>query len=410
MPRRWLPPVLVAIVATACGAWPMAGQGASRRAWDRDDTTITPANVATLAPSWNGAVAGSSEVLGRANLIVTTGPSVRGLDPGTGAQKWTRSANSAALRDSDAFITSTGSTCTLRRITASTGATNATANFGGPAISAPQGSSICAITGTVLDSDSVVIVPWYYAGVSTTPSCSNAWAVNIGLTAFNGTLGVAWTRTISASGCGATPTDLLGRPAFGSATRSTAHWLTTHGDALEALPTGCTGTCAPAWTKPVTSPIAPSVALTKTSVALIDAAGKVHAFEEATGTPQWTGATGAAANAPLAATNSRVFAVSGSALSVFRAGGCSAPTCTPTWTAPIGASGAQRASIAGDVAYVAVGTNVVAFDVGGCGAATCTALTTKSVTNTVTGPATPLNGRLLVPTTAAVRTFTLPPA
>ena len=38
------------------------------------------------------------------------------------------------------------------------------------------------------------------------------WAVNIGLTAFDGTLAPVWTRTVAASGCGTTPADLLTRP------------------------------------------------------------------------------------------------------------------------------------------------------------------------------------------------------
>jgi hypothetical protein len=408
MARRSLLLAVLVVVATACNSWVMAGQGASRRAWNRDETAVTPANVATLTPSWNGAVGSAGEVLGNGNVLVSTGPSVRGLDPGTGTQKWNRTASSAAVRDSDAFITSAGATCTLRRITASTGATNASATFGGPALSGAQGTSLCTITGTVLDSDSVVVVPWYYSGAGPAPGCANAWAVNVGLTAFDGTLAPVWTRTNSASGCGTTPADLLTRPAFGSATRSNAHWLTTHGNAVEAMPTGCTGACGPSWTQSVTAPRAPIVALTKTSVAVIDAGGTVRAFEETTGTPQWAGATGAAAGASLAANNSRVFAVSGSTLSVFRAGGCSAAICSTTWTAPIGTTTNQRASIGGDVVYVAAGTNLVAFDANGCGAATCAALTTKSVTNTVTGPPTPLNGRVLVPTTAAIRSFVLP--
>jgi hypothetical protein len=262
----------------------------------------------------------------------------------------------------------------------------------------------------VLDSDSVVVVPWYYASVAVAPNCSNAWAVNIGLTAFDGTLAPAWNRTISASGCGATPPDLLTRPSFGSATRSNAHWLTTHGNALEAMPTGCTGACAPSWTQSVTNPLGPIVALSKTSVATIDAGGTVRAFDEATGAPQWTGATGAGAGASLAADNARVFAASGSKLSVFRAGGCGAATCSPSWTAPIGATATQRPSIAGDVVYLAAGTSLLVFDANGCGTATCAALSTKSVTDSVTGPPTPLNGRVLVPTSAAVRTFVLPPS
>jgi hypothetical protein len=399
---------VVALLATACGTWTMAGQGANRRAWDRDNTNITPANVTALAPSWNGAVTSAAEVIGDANRVLTTGPSVRGLDPATGAQKWSRTASTAVLRDSDAFIATAGSTCTLRRITASTGATTASTNFGGPAIPSNLGGmSLCSVTGTMLDSDSVVVVPWYYAAFTPAPHCANAWEWSVGLTAFDGTLAPVWTRSVSASGCGTTPSDLLTHPAFGSATRSNGHWLATHGDAVEALPTGCAGTCSPAWTQPINRPIGPIVALSKTSVAVIDAGGTVRAFDEAAGTPQWTGATGGAGGS-IATTNARIFAVSGSTMSVFRAGGCGAATCTPSWTAALGTTTVTRPSIAGDVVYLAAGTNLVAYDANGCGAATCAALTTKSVTNTVTGPPTPLGSRLLVPTTAAIRTFMLP--
>src|SRR6476661_7074797 len=159
--RRAVLLVVLVVVTTACNSWVMSGQGASRRAWNRDETAVTPANVATLTPSWNSAVGSAAEVLGNANVLVTTGPTVRGLDPATGAEKWSRTASSAAIRDSDAFITS-----------------------GGPALASP-GSSVCTISGTVLDSDSVVVVPWYYAGTSSAPGCANAWAVNVGLTAFD---------------------------------------------------------------------------------------------------------------------------------------------------------------------------------------------------------------------------------
>ena len=261
----------------------------------------------------------------------------------------------------------------------------------------------------MLDSDSVVVVPWYYSGVGPAPGCANAWTVNVGLTAFNGTLAPVWTRTVAASGCGTTPADLLTRPKFGSATRSNAHWLTTHGNAVEAMPTGCTGACAPSWTQSVTAPKAPLVALTKTSVAVIDGGrhrARVRGDDRHAAVDRCHRRHGrrVARREQLACLRGRgqhALASSGPAGAARRP----APT---TWTAPIGATATQRASIAGDVVYIAAGTSLVAFDANGCGAATCAALTTKSVTNTVTAPPTPLNGRVLVPTTAAVRSFVLP--
>jgi hypothetical protein len=407
MLRRSVLLAVLVVVTTACNSWVMSGHGASRRAWNRDETAVTPANVATLTPSWTGGVTKALETLGTPNVIVTTGNTVRGLDPGTGAQKWQRTAGSAAIRDSDAFITSGADVCTIRRITVSTGVTNASRTFGGPPAAA-GGIAACWITGTILDSDSVVVVPWYSTSVGPATGCASRWTVNIGITAFDGTLAPAWNRTIAATGCGPTPGDLGSRPFFGSATRSSGHWLTTHGNTVEALPTGCAGTCAPSWTQPVSLPRAPIVALGKTSVAVIELNGTIHAFDEATGAPQWTGAAGTGGSPSLAANNSRVFAVAGSTLSVFRAGGCSAATCSPLWTAPVGVGGIERPSIGGDVVYLAGATSLVAFDANGCGAATCAPLTTKSVGSAITGPPTPLNGRVLVPTTADLRTFVLP--
>ena len=253
MLRRSVLLAVLVVATTACNSWAMSGQGASRRAWNRDETTVTPANVATLTPSWNGAVGSAGEMLGNGNVVVTTGPTVRGLDPGTGAEKWYAHRELRGHPRLGRVHHLGGSTCTLRRITASTGVTNASATFGGPPCPAPRASSTCAITGTVLDSDSVVVVPWYYTGVGPAPGCANAWTVNVGLTAFDGTLAPVWTRTVAASGCGTTPADLLTRPAFGSATRSTPTGSRPTATPSRRCPPAAPASCAPSWTQSVTA-------------------------------------------------------------------------------------------------------------------------------------------------------------
>jgi len=406
MIKRFAVLLSVALVATAC-SWPMAGQGASRRGWGRDETVITPANVATLTPSWTGAVGGSAEVLGTPNVVLTTGPSVRALDPGTGATSWTSSARTAAIRDSDAFTVSNAATCTLRRVSAATGVASATTTFGGPALPSPT-VSLCGATGTLLDSDSVVVVPWVFASIGASTGCASGWVTSSGVTAFDGTLAPVWNRTVTSSGCGTPPADLLTRPRFGDVTRTTGHWVTTYGDSLVALPTGCVGICTPSWSLPITHPLGPALSLSKTTAALIDASGTVRVLDEATGAVVWAGSIGSPATSPLAATTARVFATGGGTLFAYRAGGCGTLLCLPSWTAPIGVTASQRASIGGDVVYVPGGSSVAAFDEGGCGAATCAALATLAAGSAVTGPPTVLNGRLLVPAASSIATFTLP--
>lgn len=408
MLRRFAGFMTMALVVTAC-SWPMAGQGASRRGWDRNNTIFTSANVATVVASWSAAAPGSAEVLGSSAAILGTGPSVRAFDPATGAAKWTIAAQSAAIRDADVFTTANGTTCTLRRGAVATGVVNLTTTFGGPTLTTPTFSA-CAITGTVLDSDSSVVVPWVFASTGASAGCGGAtgWVTSSAITAFDGTLTPVWNRTVTSSGCGAPPSDLLTRPRFGDVTRSTNHWVATYGNSLVALPVGCVGACTPSWSTAITNPIGPALSLSKTTVALIDGGGTVRVLDEATGGLVWGATVGSAATAPLAATNARLLAIGGSTLYVFRAGGCGTFLCGPTFTAPIGFTTSQRPSIAGDTIFVAGGSSVAAFDDNGCGASTCTPLTTKSVTGTVSGPPSIVSGRVLVPTSSQISTFTLP--
>ena len=179
MSRRWIPLALITVLATACSTWSMAGQGASRRGWSRDDTAVTPANVATLTGSWGASAAGTAEPLGSSDAILTTGPQVRGLDPATGATKWSRprarqrsatpgssSRRTAPRARSDASRWRRGSPTRPRRSVVRR--------------SSRRRARRARDHRTLVDSDSVVVVPWYYSSISATPSCASAWSVSSG--------------------------------------------------------------------------------------------------------------------------------------------------------------------------------------------------------------------------------------
>ena len=90
---RYRSVLIVGVVLLAAGcSWPMAAQGPDRRAWGRNDTTVTAANAATLVKGWTGSVtSAAAEVVGdRDLLVVRDGTNVSGLDPKTGAVLWSR--------------------------------------------------------------------------------------------------------------------------------------------------------------------------------------------------------------------------------------------------------------------------------------------------------------------------------
>jgi len=418
MARRFLPLIVLVVVATACSAWPMAGQGPSRRGWNRDDTTVTPANVSTLTTGWAAAVSGNAdEAIGAGSVVVGhTAGQVRGLTPSTGAGLWTAALGTSpgALRDDKLFAVVGGGDCTLRSTKAADNTAVASVHFGGPVFT-PASFSVCSSTESVLSDDVRIVIPWQAATIGTGGLCGTGsrWGYTAGISAFTTDLAPLWTASTTENGCGAAP-NFATKARYGAVTRTNAHFVATYGNSVVAFPTTCTlGTaCTASWTRAITTPRGPVVSVSKTVDAIIDAAGTVSALDETTGAVVWTASTGAAATVPLSATNASIFAIGGNTLYAFRAGGCSAAVCTGTqrWKATLAFTPAARASISGDVLFVGGGTTVAAFDATaatGCSAGVCTPLASRIVASAVTGPVVSLNSRVYVPTAGALRTLQL---
>lgn len=421
MARRLGPLVLLVVLATACSTWTMAGQGATRRGWNRDDTTVTPANVATMAASWAATLTGNGdEPIGTPSIVVShTASQIRGLTPGTGAVLWTASLASGvgALRDPKLFIAAGGADCTLRATKSADGTAAGTAHFGGP-IFTPAGLSACTTSESILSDDVRVVVPWQTTTVGSGGPCGGTvtrWAYTAGVSAYSTDLVPLWTASTAETGCGALP-NIAAKPRYGAVTRTTNHFVATFGNNVVAFPTTCTlGTaCLASWTKPIANPRGQVDSVSKNTLAVVDGAGTVTAIDETTGATQWTASIGASATLPLASTNASIFAISGNTLYALRAGGCGAGVvnCTGTqrWKSTLAFTPAARASVSGDTLFVGGGTTVAALDATGtanCSAGVCTPLATRTVASAVTGPVVSLNNRVYVPTVNALRTFTV---
>src|SRR4051812_7824989 len=230
MARRFGPLVLLVVLATACSTWTMSGQGATRRGWNREDTTVTPANVATMAPSWAATLSGNGdEPIGIQSVVVShTASQVRGLAPGTGAALWTASLGSGvgALRDDKLLVAAGGSDCTLRSTKSADGTAVGTVHFGGPLFT-PAGLSGCTTSESILNDDVRVVVPWQTTTVGTGGPCGGSvtrWSYTAGIRAFSTDLAPLWTASTAETGCGALPNISL-KSRYGAVTRTTAHFV-----------------------------------------------------------------------------------------------------------------------------------------------------------------------------------------
>lgn|GEM_PF-6970955 len=409
--------LLIAVVlASASCSWTMAGHGPDRKAWNRFDTKITPANVANLTAGWAQPLIGGAgnETIGDASIVVTQfGGALHAFDPATGSVRWNASTSAQgapALHDKVLAVAESGATCDLRTIDATNNAPIGSVTFATQTINPPTEISLCGVNGQVVDDQGTLLVSWWHAASGLAIHCGTAWTVTTAISAYTPQLQPVLTVDRSASGCGNPPSDLLTRARFGEITRTANHYVATFGDALFATPTPCASSCASSWSTPITAPIGPAVSLPDGSIAIVNQAGVLSVLDESTGALRWTGSIGTSGAFSLAATDSFIFAAGHqtNTLYAFSSAGCGASTCTAAWSAPIGDAPASRPSIAGDVVYVGGLSSLTAYDARGCGSPTCRALAVKTIPAGVSGPSTIINGRVFVPTTAGLQTFEVP--
>ena len=377
--------------ATACNSWAMAGQGASRRGVEpRRDRAHARRTSRPLTPGWNGAVAEVGR--GRSatpNVIVTTGPTVPRASIRRRRRRSGRAPRArAAIRDPTRSSRPAAATCTLRRITACTGATNASTHVRRSRTIRRRARRPARSPARVLDSDSVVVVPWYYTG-SVRHAAAPRVAVNVGLTASTAPSRRSGRAPIAASGCGTDP----GRPAHPSRVRQR--------DALERrlahdrtatpsrrCPTGCTGAVrAGVDDRRSTAPVAPTRRRVTQDVGRgrSTPAGTVRGLRRGDRHAAVDRRHRRGGRRVVAANNVARLRGLGRARSRSSApAGAAPPTCSPTWTAPLGATATSgRRSRATSSTWPPATEPRARSTPTAAVPRPARALTTKSVTNTV---------------------------
>lgn len=409
--------LLAGLVVLAAGcAWPMAGQSPERNGWARDDTTVTPANAGTLAAGWVGAVGSApAEVVGDRDLLVArNGTDLTGLDPATGAVRWSRylpGAGTPGVRSDFLYLPASDRRCSIVQASRATGLTVGRLDLGPEP--GPLWSSTCTTGDVIVDGDTI-IVPWSQRMTKTGPCGENVIAAS-GLTAYSPDLTVKWFDSSSVAVCGLPPIPPHNLP-----------HVTKVGSRFVAASAGETGkvydpdqcvdfsVCAPVANALTTAgtwvPVADSWT-SRNAARLVNVDGATQAIRWRSTDPAGNAARTVTADPAL--DGDRAFTPSGTSgadanLAAY-ALGCTSATCAPQWTVALPAVAIVRPSIAGDVVLAATSDgHLVLASRSACGSASCPVLRTLNLAGTPTAAPTIVNGRILVPTTTGVETFALP--
>ncbi len=358
----------LAVVALS-GCWPQPAAGPSRQRSNGFETSLTAANVASLAPAWSATMAapvGGEPIVSGTRVFVRTMASPLGtgssrvvsLDAASGATLWDHGfASSFGFPDQYNPVTLTGDTVLVGegtgifRLDFWTGGTVGSVFAGGNVSAALTVGDGLLVTSTTNGTFSTEQLQVYDAETLTLE-----WTANIS-TSFENTVAIAVgggrifvgtgpsLKAFDAAGCGATSCSPLWTVDF--TTQSTG--------SMEPMIVG--DTVLVATSTPV--PNAPSI-------------GALVAFAADTGAERWRAQTETSSSVPgVAAAGGMVYANGPNGVLAFDAAGCGAATCAPLWSGDIGAGPTTPPVVAGGVVYVGKGLAVVAFDAAGCGAAAC---------------------------------------
>ena len=389
----------------------MAAYGPDHRAYSPFEAAVNPSNFQNLVNGWS-ANSSTGEVIGDRNTVfLSNANGVRALNHDTGIERWHAAypiSTVPALAGDRLLLATTGSHCEMVSVRALDNTDPVAVRVGGPDLSntLPGAISGCTIKSDVVIDGDAAIVSWSWIGQTPTPGCPQG--ANLAWTGFSivgtdGTLRVQVTDQRSV--CGSPPPGVTPPDPFGTVTRSSHHYLTTHGGAIEAYPVQCPEPCRPTWAvTPPAAPIGTVLSLPGNRIA-VHAGGALVVLDESTGITQWSMTS--LVTSRVAANDTFIFVVN-TELLAFPIGGCGAATCGPTWRAPIqDVLGAGRPSITGNLLLVPTVNSGVVFDARGCGALQCSAIDVGRVTSYVT-PSNIIAGRLFVPVPGRLVTFALP--
>jgi hypothetical protein len=305
------------------------------------------------------------------------------LDPTDGSELWHSTAAGISvpgLIGDGVVVGIDGPRCTVQRLAAASGASQATATIG-YAYGSNATTRSCVAGPSVLTENGRVAVTTASKATFTLPGCGGTasdqlWGAATTVTVLDELLHPIWTVTDATIGCGTPPTTSPIAP-FGEVTRTDAHYVVPKGNELVAYPHSCANPCGRSWRTTFAGTVTHAAALPGGQIAVGAIFSSMTVVADATGVVVWTASAGAGLG--LAATDTTIFlfsALNGGSAEAYAIGGCGAASCGPVWTAPLGGRIPLFAPVvAGDVLIApAWETTGLFFDARGCGAPTCTNL------------------------------------
>lgn len=353
------------LVAGLSGCWLQVGYGPEHRRHNDLESSLTKANVGSLAEAWAVSLnTGDEPMVSGGRVFVSHNQSaVRALDARTGATVWERSFGSPGFNAMSQPALSGG------QLWVSSSSTVGTPQ---PICLANQLRLDPATGETVADEQTTSASAPVTAGPvvadvrrSVTSSCArSSLTLRVRDSASLATL---WTFAFPAEAVTSgevSPTIADGRV------------FVVVGDTLYAFDQACAAPCSPLWTLAV-APAARTVGVSPVAgedgqvfVRTFD--GETLSVDGATGSILWR----SAAAGRMALAGDTLYIGAAGELQAFRASGCTGDTCSPMWTAALpSVTTVADVAVAGGVAYVSGDDDVIhALDAAGCGAPACDAI------------------------------------
>ncbi len=356
----------VAVVALS-GCWPQPAAGPSRQRSNGLETSLTTANVASLAPVWSanlGSPVGGEPIVSGTRVFARTmaavlGPSsshVVSLDAASGATLWDHDFSpSSGFPDQYNPVTLAGDTLLVGedtgifRLDFWTGGTVGIVNAAGnvsAALTVGDGLLVTSTTDAFFSTEQLEVYDAETLTLEWTANISTNFQNIVAIAVGGGRIFVGTgtsLRAFDAAGCGAASCSPLW----------TVDFTSNQGPLLEPMIVG--DTVFAAATLPV--PNAPGT-------------GVLVALAADTGAERWRAQT--SPNTPGAASAGGVVYANGpNGILAFAAGGCGAATCAPLWSGDVGEAPSAPPVVAGGIVYIGKSGAVVAFDAAGCGAVAC---------------------------------------
>jgi len=396
-----------ALALAVTGCWPAPGQGPDRAAFNPFESTLTAANVASLAEAWSAPLdgpifqpftnPGGEIVVGHGGVYVSDRKGLYRFDVADGTRAWKRTMPAFPVEHDpeiaqpivvgDRLLVGYGSVGAFPDVAPDWRSWWLDPATGATLADGPGGGAPMAVRGSqaVLDL-ATCIEPRICSGRSTVVDLDS------GGTLSTAAIGVH---------VGNYQPSTLGRERL----YHTGIDLQAVSSRVQAFPLVAPGEAAPLWSQviePQTGATAPVLSADESTLFVGTGYGgtghTIYALDTATGAIEWTADVGAGvAAAPALADGLLYVPTTDGHLVVVDGDGCGAATCAPLWSAAAGSNIGQQPAVAGGVVYTGSSDGTVhAFAAAGCGAATCAPLWSAATGAPVVSGPVVSGGRLYV--------------